>query len=126
MASLKQYLDFPYLYNEVFFKHMTWKRFILIFISVRLLCFISDGHNSDFDFFEHWGDRIVQEGFTNIYSIIVDRFECDYPPLYLYVIAPLAYLFDAMQWDMHTHFYDSFLKLFNLIIELIFLSVHLW
>lgn len=121
MTSLKKYFNFSYIYNDLFFKHLNWKQFTLLFIIIRLIFFISDGHNSDFDFFEHWGDRIIHEGFTNIYSIKVDRFECDYPPLYLYIIAPLAYLFDAMQWDLHTHFYDNFLKAFNLIVEFIFL-----
>lgn len=95
--------------------------FLLITIGIRLLFFISDGHNSDFDFFEHWADRINQSGFTNIYSIRVDRFECDYPPLYLYVIALFGKLFLVLGWDIHTQVFDTFLKAFTLVIELSFL-----
>ena len=99
----------------------SWKWFFFICIALRLVFFISDGHNSDFDFFENWADRIVHHGLLNIYSIQVDRFECDYPPLYLYVITPVAYLFDFFSWDIHTQFFDTFLKLFNLIVESAFL-----
>lgn len=121
MPTIKALLDFNQLPSQIINNQQIWKRFILVCFLIRLLFFVSDGHNSDFDFFEHWGDRIVNHGFTNIYSLQVDRFECDYPPLYLYVIAPLAYAFDFFNLDMHTHLYDSFLKLFNLIIELLFL-----
>lgn len=121
MPSIKAILDYNQIPSQILNNHQRWKRFILICFLIRLLFFISDGHNSDYDFFEHWGDRIVNNGFTQIYSIQVDRFECDYPPLYLYVIAPLAYLFNFLGLDMHTHLYDSFLKLFNLLIECLFL-----
>lgn len=107
--------------SQVINKPNTWKWFIGICILIRMLFFISDGHNSDFDFFENWADRIVHHGLLNIYSIKVDRFECDYPPLYLYIITPIAHLFDAFSWDMHTQFFDSFLKFFNLIVEFSFL-----
>lgn len=96
--------------------------FVTISITIRLLFFISDGHNSDFDFFEHWADRMLQHGFTQIYSIQVDRFECDYPPLYLYVLNGFGHFFTFMNWPIHTHFFDTFLKLFNLICELTFLN----
>lgn len=121
MPTIKALLDFNQLPSQIINNQQKWKRFILVCFLIRLLFFVSDGHNSDFDFFEHWGDRIVNHGFTNIYSLQVDRFECDYPPLYLYVIAPLAYAFDFLNLDMHTHLYDNFLKLFNLIVELLFL-----
>jgi Gpi18-like mannosyltransferase len=90
-------------------------------IALRLLFFISDGHNSDFDFFEHWAQRIVDHGFTQIYSIKVDRFECDYPPLYLYIIGFFGQIFHALSLDVHTHLFDSCLKLVNLVVELSFL-----
>ncbi len=71
-----------------------WKKLLWFALIARLLLFITDGHNSDFDFFEFWADRIVQYGFTNIYAVQVDRFECDYPPLYLYVIGFFGHLFN--------------------------------
>lgn len=121
MDFIKKLFDFNALPNTILTNAKQWRYFVLACIFFRMLFFLSDGHNSDFDFFEFWGERIVQEGFTNIYSIKVDRFECDYPPLYLYLIAPIAYLFNAFSWDMHTQFYDSFLKLFNVLAEFGFL-----
>ncbi len=121
MNFLKNLFDYQSYPSSILNNAKQWRYFVLACIGIRILFFLSDGHNSDFDFFEHWGERIVNQGFTNIYSVNVDRFECDYPPLYLYLITPIAYLFDAMQWDMHTQFYDSFLKLFNLLAEFAFL-----
>ncbi len=121
MDFLKKLFDFNALPVTILNNAKQWRYFVLACIAIRFVFFLSDGHNSDFDFFEHWGDRIVQEGLTNIYSIKVDRFECDYPPLYLYLITPIAYLFHFMQWDMHTQIYDSFLKLFNVLAEFAFL-----
>lgn len=121
MTFLKNIFQFYHYPHQIITNQVRWKWFLFGCIALRALFFISDGHNSDFDFFEHWGDRIVQHGLTNIYSIQIDRFECDYPPLYLYVITPIAYLFDAFSWDIHTYFFDSFLKLFNLLVEFSFL-----
>ncbi len=121
MTFLKNIFQFYHYPHQIITNQVRWKWFLFACIALRALFFISDGHNSDFDFFEHWGDRIVQHGLTNIYSIQIDRFECDYPPLYLYVITPIAYLFDAFSWDIHTYFFDSFLKLFNLLVEFSFL-----
>ena len=67
--------------ESIFADQKRWKILIILSLLARLLLFLTDGHNSDFDFFENWADRIVQFGFQNIYSIQVDRFECDYPPL---------------------------------------------
>jgi Gpi18-like mannosyltransferase len=106
---------------SIFANQQGWKMLIGLSILARMILFLTDGHNSDFDFFENWADRIVQFGFNNIYSIQVDRFECDYPPLYLYVVGAIGHLFNFFQWPIHTHFFDSFLKSFNLIVELIFL-----
>lgn len=86
-------------------------------ILVRLLMFISDGHNSDFDFFEYWADRIVNQGFTNIYSLPVNRFECDYPPLYLYVLGLLGHLYHFFNLELHSYGFDIILKIFNLACE---------
>lgn len=121
MRFLKNSFTFQGYPNQFITNPIQWKWFLFACILVRALFFISDGHNSDFDFFEHWGERIVQHGLPNIYSIRVDRFECDYPPLYLYIITPIAYLFNAFSWDIHTYFFDSFLKLFNLLVEFGFL-----
>ncbi|MEN9370522.1 MAG: hypothetical protein RI952_1387, partial [Bacteroidota bacterium] len=106
----------------VFEDQKRWKTIIILSIIARIVLFFTDGHNSDFDFFENWADRIVNFGFTHIYSIQVDRFECDYPPLYLYVVAAVGHLFHFLQWDMHTHLFDTFLKCFNLFVELFFLN----
>lgn len=121
MNLIKNIFQFENYPNSILEQKSKWKWFLFICIAIRLLFFISDGHNSDYDFFENWADRIVHHGLLNIYSIKVDRFECDYPPLYLYVITPIAYLFKAFSWDMHTQFFDTFLKAFNLIIEGLFL-----
>lgn len=122
MNFIKNIFHFDNYPNSILENKSRWKWFLFICIGLRLVFFISDGHNSDYDFFENWADRIVHQGLLNIYSIKVDRFECDYPPLYLYVITPIAYLFNAFNWDMHTQFFDTFLKLFNLIVELSFLA----
>lgn len=121
MNFIKNIFHFENYPDSVLHSKSSWKWFLFICIALRLLFFMSDGHNSDFDFFENWADRIVHHGLLNIYSIKVDRFECDYPPLYLYIISPIAYFFNAFNWDVHTQFFDSFLKFFNLIIELSFL-----
>ena len=115
-TKFKAYTDF------VFEDQKRWKTIIILSIIARIVLFFTDGHNSDFDFFENWADRIVNFGFTHIYSIQVDRFECDYPPLYLYVVAAVGHLFHFLQWDMHTHLFDTFLKCFNLFVELFFLN----
>ncbi len=121
MNFIKNIFQFDLFPSSVLNNQKNWKWFVLACIAIRLVFFISDGHNSDFDFFEHWADRIVHHGLLNLYSIKVDRFECDYPPLYLYVITPIAYLFNAFNWDMHTQFFDTFLKAFNLLVEFGFL-----
>jgi len=123
MNFIKNIFHFEQYPSYVLQNKSTWKWFLFFCIAIRLVFFSSDGHNSDFDFFENWADRIVHQGLLNIYSIKVDRFECDYPPLYLYVITPIAHLFDAFQWDMHTQFFDTFLKFFNLLVEFIFLFI---
>lgn len=97
------------------------KKLIWLALLCRVLLFITDGHNSDFDFFEHWADRIVHSGFTTIYSIQVDRFECDYPPLYLYVVGFFGHVFNLFNLPIHTQLFDTFLKLFNLLAEAFFL-----
>lgn len=121
MNFIKNIFHFENYPSSILQNKSSLKWFLFICIALRLVFFISDGHNSDFDFFENWADRIVHHGLLNIYSIQVDRFECDYPPLYLYVITPVAYLFDLFSWDIHTQFFDTFLKLFNLIVESTFL-----
>lgn len=121
MNFIKNIFQFDLFPSSVINNQKNWKWFVLACIAIRLVFFVSDGHNSDFDFFEHWADRIVHHGLLNLYSIRVDRFECDYPPLYLYVITPIAYLFNAFNWDLHTQFFDTFLKAFNLLVEFGFL-----
>src|SRR5690606_38226421 len=106
---------------EIFSNPRQLKLLLWLSLGIRLLFFISDGHNGDFDFFEHWADRIVHQGFTNIYSIQTDRFECDYPPLYLYVLAFFGHIFNFFGLPIHTHLFDTFLKLFNLLVEAVFL-----
>jgi len=87
---------------------------------IRLLFFISDGHNSDFDFFEQWTIRMNHFGFRSIYEINVDRFECDYPPLYLYVLQFWGWIFSFLQLEISSHLFDSCLKLSTLIAEIVF------
>lgn len=121
MNFLKNLFDYNSYPTSILNNAKQWRFFILACIGIRILFFVSDGHNSDYEFFEFWGERIVNNGLLNIYSMKVDSFECDYPPLYLYIISPVAYLFHGLQWEIHSHLYDNFLKFFNLIAELGFL-----
>ena len=115
------YNFFETLCNKAFSSKKNIFFFLSIGLTIRLIPFISDGHNSDFDFFETWAQQLYQFGFTNIYNIRVDRFACDYPPLYLYVLSPMAHLFHFFNWEISSHTFDSFLKFFTLIFEVIFL-----
>lgn len=90
---------------------------IFIALAARLVLFASDGHNHDFDFFEYWAERMVDHGFTNIYQIQADRFECDYPPLYLYIIAFTGHLFNMAGLEIHSHLFSSVLKFITLLAE---------
>lgn len=90
---------------------------ILAGLFIRLLLFISDGHNHDYDFFEYWAERMVDHGFTNIYHIPANRFACDYPPLYLYVLGFFGHVFNALGLEIHSHLFDNTLKFITLLAE---------
>ncbi len=61
-----------------------------------------------------------ENGFTSIYDPIVNRFECDYPPLYLYILNFWGWLFTFFNLPISSHFFDTCLKTCTLLSEISF------
>lgn len=101
-------------------KRIPW--LIVAGVLIRLLGFLSDGHNHDFEHFEHWASRLAECGFQEIYKVQGSRFFCDYPPLYLYVLWGMGNLFNFLDISIFSSTFDLSLKGFSLVFETVLLG----
>jgi dolichyl-phosphate-mannose-protein mannosyltransferase len=106
---------------SVFSDRTKLNKIILLSLFLRLIWYFTPGYAGDFDSFEIWAIKMVDHGITAAYSFQDINYDCDYPPVYLYVLAFFGNIFHWLDLPVDSLLFDNVLRTLNLFVEYSFI-----